>query len=79
MIPLPLPDWFTALLIANLSAVFAATLYYSVRGHRRMSRHRATPFIFRCSVCGHVYVDRRNVPMAECGKCGAMNENVKSF
>lgn len=79
MIPLALPDWFTAFLAANLAAVFAATLFYSVRGRRRMPRRRATPFIFRCSVCGHVYMDRRNVPMAECGKCGAMNENVKSF
>jgi len=79
VIPLALPDWFTAFLAANLAAVFAATLFYSVRGRRRMPRRRATPFIFRCSVCGHVYMDRRNVPMAECGKCGAMNENVKSF
>ena len=79
MIPLALPDWFTAFLAANLAAVFAATLYYSVRGRRRMPRRRATPFIFRCSVCGHVYMDRRNVPMAECEKCGNMNENVKSF
>jgi len=79
MIPLPLPDWLLFFLVANLSMVFAATLYYSVRGYRRMPRHRAAPFIFRCTVCGHVYMDRRNVPMAECGKCGAMNENTKSF
>ncbi len=55
MIPLSLSDWFRFLLIANLSVVFAATLYYSVRWYRRMPRHRAAPFIFRCSVCGHVY------------------------
>ncbi|HPT15951.1 MAG TPA: hypothetical protein PK388_01570 [Kiritimatiellia bacterium] len=79
MMPLTLPDWFLLLLVANLSVVFAATLYYSVRRYRRMPRRRAAPLIFRCSVCGHVYVDRRNVPMAECEKCGAMNENVKSF
>lgn len=79
MMPLSLPDWMLAFLIANLSMVFAATLYYSVRGYRRMPRHRAAPFIFRCSVCGHVYMDRRNVPMSECGKCGNMNESVKSF
>ena len=77
--PLPLPDWMLAFLIANLSMVFAATLYYSVRGYRRMPRHRASPFIFRCLACGHVYMDRRNVPMSECGKCGNMNESVKSF
>ncbi len=79
MIPLTLPEWFMVFLGVNLSMVFAATLYYSVRRYRRMPRHRAAPFIFRCSVCGHVYLDRRNVPMAECEKCGAMNENVKSF
>ena len=78
MIPLTLPQWLFGLLAANLSVVFAATLYYSVRGYRRMPRHRAAPFIFRCSVCGHVYVDRRNVPMSECEKCGAMNESIKS-
>ena len=79
MMPLALPDWILAFLVANLSVVFAATLYYSVRGYRRMPRRRASPFIFRCAACGHVYMDRRNVPMAECEKCGAMNENVKSF
>ena len=79
MMPLSLPDWFLFFLIANLSMVFAATLYYSVRWYRRMPRRRAAPFIFRCAVCGHVYLDRRNVPMAECNKCGNMNENVKSF
>lgn len=79
MIPLALPDWFRMFLVVNLSVVFAATLYYSVRGYRRMPRHRAAPFIFRCSVCGHVYVDRRNVPMSECEKCGAMNESTKSL
>ena len=77
--PLSLSGWYMVFLVANLSMVFGATLYYSVRWYRRMPRHRAAPFIFRCSVCGHVYMDRRNVPMAECGKCGAMNESVKSF
>ena len=79
MMPLSLSGWYMVFLVANLSMVFGATLYYSVRWYRRMPRHRAAPFIFRCSVCGHVYMDRRNVPMAECGKCGAMNESVKSF
>ncbi|HAL91915.1 MAG TPA: hypothetical protein DCM68_02685, partial [Verrucomicrobia bacterium] len=79
MIPLSLPDWLWVFLVANLSVVFAATLYYAVRRYRWTPRHRAAPFIFRCSVCGHVYLDRRNVPMAECGKCGTMNESVKSF
>ena len=79
MMPLTLPEWLIFFLIANLSLVFSATLYYSVKWYRRLPRHRTAPFIFRCSVCGHVYLDDRNVPMAECTKCGNMNENVKSF
>lgn len=78
MIPLTLPEWYGVLLVANLSVVFAITLYYSVRWYRRMPRHRSAPFVFRCSVCGHVYLDHRNVPMAECDRCGNMNESVKS-
>ena len=79
MIPLSLPDWILAFMITNLALVFAVTLYYSVRWYRRMPRHRAAPFIFRCTVCGHVYLDHRNVPMAECGKCGTMNESTRSI
>ena len=78
MIPLTLPEWYEVLLVANLSVAFAITLYYSVRWYRRMPRHRSAPFIFHCSVCGHVYLDHRNVPMAECDRCGNMNESVKS-
>lgn len=79
MIPLTPPDWFFLFFAANLALVFAATLYYAVRRYRRLPHRRAAPFIFRCAACGHVYLDRRNVPLAECEKCGAMNESVKSF
>lgn len=78
MISLALPDWFVAVLVVHLSVVFAVSLYYGMRHVRWTPRRRAAPFIFRCSVCGHVYLDRRNVPMAECEKCGNMNESVKS-
>lgn len=79
MIPLTLPDLFLWLLLVHLGLVLAVTLYYSLRGIRVMPRRRAAPFIFRCASCAHVYLDRRNVPMAECDKCGHMNESVKSF
>ncbi len=79
MIPLTPPDWFFLFFAANLALVFVVTLYYAVRRYRRLPRRRAAPFIFRCAACGHVYLDRRNVPLAECEKCGAMNESVKSF
>ena len=78
MIFLSLPDWLILLLTANLFLVFLVALYYAVRQFRRWPRPRATPNIFRCTVCGHVYLEHRDVPMAVCEKCGSMNENVKS-
>jgi rubrerythrin len=72
-------EWYVALLIANLLVVLSATVYYAARGYRWRPRRRSTPFVFRCTVCAHVYMDRRNVPMAECPKCGNMNESTKSF
>lgn len=70
---------YEAVLMAGMAVLFLLALYYSVRRHRRVRRRKTTPFIFRCAICGHVYFDRRNVPMAECPKCGNMNENVKGF
>lgn len=79
MISLPLPEWLAFFLIANLALIFGATLYYFIRRFRWIPRRQAAPYVFRCAVCGHVYLDRRNVPMAECEQCGNMNESVKSF
>lgn len=77
--PLTLPRLLAAVLWTGIAAVFVLSLFYSVRRRLRLRRTRATPFIFRCSVCGHVYFDRRNVPMSECPKCGSMNETIKGF
>ncbi|MDY0145975.1 MAG: hypothetical protein RBS84_08335 [Kiritimatiellia bacterium] len=78
MINLSLVDWYVTVLAAHLAVILGAGVYYALRRVRWTRRHRAAPFIFRCSVCGHVYLDRRNVPMAECGKCGNMNESIKN-
>ena len=78
MINLSLVDWYVTVLAAHLAVILGAGVYYAVRRVRWAPRHRAAPFIFRCAVCGHVYLDRRNVPMAECGKCGNMNESIKN-
>ncbi|MDD2240809.1 MAG: hypothetical protein PHO14_05670 [Kiritimatiellae bacterium] len=78
MIHLPLADWVVVVLAIHLAVILGAGVYYALRRVRWVPRHRAAPFIFRCSVCGHVYLDRRNVPMAECGKCGNMNECIKN-
>ncbi len=78
-VPLTLPQLVMAVLWAGIAALFCLSLFYSVRRRLRVRRARATPFIFRCAVCGHVYFDRRNVPMSECPKCGNMNETIKGF
>ena len=65
--------------LVGIVSIFVLSVFYSVRRRLRVRRARATPFIFRCAVCGHVYFDRRNVPMAECPKCGNMNETIKGF
>ena len=78
-VPLPLPQLMLAVLWAGMAALFILSLFYSVRRRLRVRRARSTPFIFRCTICGHVYFDRRNVPMSECPKCGNMNENIKGF
>ncbi|MDR0993412.1 MAG: hypothetical protein LBN38_02440 [Verrucomicrobiota bacterium] len=79
MIPISLPVWFLLVLLVHLAGIFVLSIYYAVRRFRRLPHRREASFVFRCSSCGHVYFDRRNVPMAECEKCGAMNENIKSF
>lgn len=78
-LPLTLPQLTVAVLWAGIAALFVLSVFYSVRYRLRRRRARATPSIFRCTVCGHVYFDRRNVPMSECPKCGSMNETVKGF
>lgn len=79
MFTLSPPEWFLALLLTHFTAIFALSLFYFIRRlARRPPRHAATSF-FRCKDCGHVYLNYRNLPMAECEKCGAMNESVRSF
>lgn len=76
---LTLPQVLAGALWAGIATLFALSVFYSVRRRVRVRRGRSAPFIFRCAVCGHVYFDRRNVPMAECPKCGNMNETVKGI
>lgn len=63
-------------LLFALVAVFACGLYYAARQDRaKAEAGRAR--IYRCSVCHHVYVDARDVPMSRCPRCSCMNEAVK--
>ena len=77
--PFTLPQLMIALLWAAIASLFGLSVFYSLRRRLRERRARTTPFIFRCAVCGHVYFDRRNVPMSECPKCGNMNEIIKGY
>lgn len=33
--------------------------------------------LYRCTVCEHVYVDRRALPMVRCARCGSMNNLIR--
>ncbi len=63
-------------LFFNLLAISACGIYYGLR----ISAWRKNPYqdrIYRCSICEHVYVDARGVPLARCPRCGCLNEPVK--
>lgn len=63
-------------LLFALVAVFACGLYYAARQEQPAKDGRRMR-IYRCSVCHHVYVDPRDVPMLRCPRCSCMNEAVK--
>jgi len=59
-----------------LVGIFAAWIYYSSR-----RSWRADPLaegrLYRCSACGHVYEEARDVPMSRCPRCDHFNEAVR--
>lgn len=60
----------------NLVAVFGAWIYYGVVGKGRAAREIRLR-IFRCANCGHVYEEKRDMPMAKCPDCKTFNEAVR--
>ncbi|MEM7396047.1 MAG: hypothetical protein AAF492_27245 [Verrucomicrobiota bacterium] len=62
-------------LLGTLAVMFACWLYYNWRQPARVKSIHDN--IYRCRDCGHVYVDRRHVPLSRCEMCGFMNEAVK--
>lgn len=76
MIHVPLTSLIFVPFLFTLVLLFAAGLYYAARQSApRLKTSRAR--IYRCSVCRHVYVDARDVPLARCSRCGCLNEAVK--
>ena len=62
--------------VFTLVGLFAAWIYYSNRV-QWPQKPLADGRLYRCSSCGHVYVEARDVPMARCPKCDHLNEAVR--
>jgi hypothetical protein len=63
-------------LIFNLAAISICWICYGLRvpGWRKTTYRER---IYRCSICEHVYVDARGVPLSRCPRCGCLNEPVR--
>lgn len=60
----------------TLVGLFGAWIYYSAYAkgsNSSLSEGR----LYRCSACGHVYAEDRDVPMARCPRCDRFNEAVR--
>ncbi len=64
-------------LAAGLAVIFLLWGYYGVRfpGGRLGAAGREE--IYRCAVCGRVYVAPGKSKIAHCPRCGSLNEPVK--
>ncbi len=72
MIELPV-EWVLAVpLFAGLILLFAGAVYYAWRWDAGRADH-GRPFIYQCSACGRVYLNRRQIPMLSCPRCGNLN------
>lgn len=77
MIPADLTTFFMVPVLLHLAAILLLWFYYLVRdpfAARATGKNR----IYRCQVCEHVYLDARDVPLARCSRCGALNEAVRT-
>lgn len=68
---------FLAPVVASLLTLFAWWGLSTAAERRARRRHQRRALIYRCETCGHVYEDRRNVPLSTCRRCGTLNEAVK--
>ena len=62
--------------VLTLVVLFIAWVYYSNRKSwpgQPIEQGR----IYRCSACGHVYVEGRDVPMSRCPRCDTFNEAIR--
>ncbi len=64
---------FWAPAVFALVALFAAWIYYASR-NRWLYKTPREGRLYRCAVCGRVYVEPLQVPMARCPHCARLNE-----
>jgi len=62
-------------LVVILCGVFFSWIAAEVFRHGRESRRRKHFVI--CGICDHVFEDRSGSDLAECPRCGAMNERER--
>ena len=62
--------------VFTLVGLIGAWIYYGQRV-QWPEKPLAEGRLYRCSACGHVYVESRDVPMARCPKCDRFNESVR--
>lgn len=61
---------------ASLALLLVAAILYSVGPLRKRGRI-ARALIYCCSACGRVYLDRRELPMVACPRCGSLNRAIR--
>ncbi len=75
---LPIPHLFAWPVALALVGQLLLALGYASRRRRSVRRGRLRrERLYRCTGCGHVYTDRRDVPLAGCPRCETLNEAVR--
>lgn len=75
MIPVSLATALLVPFLFTMVLLLGIWLFYDLRTLRRpliTNKER----IYRCSVCNHVYVDGRDVPLVRCPRCGCLNDPI---
>lgn len=67
---------FVVPVVFALVGIFGAWIYYA----SRRSWHGSAlgeGRLYRCSACGHVYEEARDVPTSRCPRCDRLNDAVR--
>jgi rubrerythrin len=73
---MPPESLLVAYVVLFLGAVAVLALYTEHR-QRRFGPTPSQDHIFRCSKCGFVYTDDKDVDRSRCPQCSVLNEAIK--